>query len=94
MPARIARNSALPFPVFSFHEQLLFCLQVTDEPGAFFLAKVCYHPESVSPAPAVQDECTAPAVIKFEYHVVYSISYSVPVLYFKATKQGMRATIT
>ena len=26
--------------------------------------------------------------LKFEYHVIYSISYSVPVLYFTASRQG------
>ena len=27
--------------------------------------------------------------LKYEYHVVYSPSYSVPVLYFTASKEGM-----
>jgi len=27
-------------------------------------------------------------LVQFEYHIVYSISYMVPVLYFKATNSG------
>jgi len=27
--------------------------------------------------------------LKFEYHVIYSFSYSVPVLYFTASRQGI-----
>ena len=27
--------------------------------------------------------------IKFEYHVIYSSSYNVPVLYFTASRQGI-----
>lgn len=33
-------------------------------------------------------------IVKFEYHVVYSTSYEVPVLYFKAAKEGWFLELT
>lgn len=38
--------------------------------------------------PTGSDAFAVEEVVNFEYHVIFSTSYDVPVLYFKAVRQG------
>ena len=44
--------------------------------------------------PQEANEGSEESIVKFEYHIVYNTSYSVPVLYFNSTKPGIYDLMT
>lgn len=55
---------------------------------------VVFQADVEDEAAGVQAVCESPVVLRYEYHVVYSSSYQIPVLYFRVSTLGTQHSLS